>query len=273
MKIKRNKPGAPTATPAAAPTVTPPVAPASSKNRTRVLLSVLDGKIDWEKMTAESRKQFEELFRTPEFLKQFGLSQRSSEWDPEQIKELYGGLGLFYQMIGKIMLHFPPKAIEALGFSEAEKNTLAEPTAKLADEYSSEFFKKHQSLVIWGSLFLSVHAMKFKTAFTLAAEDLARVAGTAAPGAAPGAPRPRPAPAAPAKVTPITEAPAPAPGPAAAKAAGNGGVPAADVAKNYPEMIAVEPPPVADPPGASLEGSPTPLEHLQIPDLDIVSQL
>ena len=265
MKIKRGTPAA-----AAAPPITPPVAPPSSKNRTRVLLSVLDGKIDWQKMTPESRKQFEELFRTPEFLKQFGLSQKSSEWDPEQIKELYGGLGLFYQMVGKLMLHLPPRAIEALGFSEAEKNTLAEPTAKLADEYSSEFFKKHQSLVIWLSLFASVHAMKFKTAFTIAAEDLAKQAGTEAPGAPP---RPR-APVSPVpKVTPIRENPAPVPAAAAPGPGGNGSPRPADDLKPFPEIIPAEPLPRQDPPGASLEGAPTPLEHTAIPDLDIVSAL
>lgn len=266
LKIKRGK----TPTPAAAPPITPPTAPPSSKTRTRVLLSVLDGKIDWQKMTPESRKQFEEMFRNPEFLKQFGLSQKSSEWDPEQIKELYGGLGLFYQMIGKIMLRFPPRAIEALGFSEAEKNTLAEPTAKLADEYSSEFFKKHQSLVIWLSLFASVHAMKFKTAFTIAAEDMAKQTGAPAPGEAP---RPRPAPTPAPKVQPIREQPAPVPAAAAPGPGGNGVTRPADEVKPFPEIIPVQPPPVQEPPGASLEEQATPLEHTRIPDLDIVSAL
>src|SRR5438105_4967721 len=49
-------------------------ASASAKNGIRVLLSVIDGKIDWEGMTSESRKQFEKLLANPEFLKHVGLA-------------------------------------------------------------------------------------------------------------------------------------------------------------------------------------------------------
>lgn len=252
MKITRGKKteGAPAA-PASAPTPKAPTAPASSRNRTRVLLTVLDGKIDWQKMTPESRKQFEALFQEPEFLKQFGLTAKSSEWDPETIKHMYGGLGAFYQAIGAIMLRLPPRAIEALGFTEAEKNALAEPTAKMADEYSGEFLKKHQALATWGLVFAAVNGAKIKSALTIAAEDRAKELPR--PGGRPrvvSAPTPRPS-------------PVPVPTPAPARAA-----------DPIPEMVPLQPMPREDRgPGESLEGAPIPVEHLKIPDADVVSPL
>jgi hypothetical protein len=212
-----------------------------------VLLSVLDGKIDWGKMTPESRKQFEELFANPEFLKQFGLSQKSSEWDPETVKHLYDGLGMFYQTIGRVMLQLPPRAVEALGFTAAEKDALAEPTAKMADEYSGEFLKKHQSLVVWGGVFAAINGMKIKTALTIAAEERAK--------SSPPRPGKRPQ---------VVSAPTPRV-PAA---------PAAAAADPEPEIIAVAPAPrMESRPGESLEGVAIPIEHLAIPDLDAVNPL
>ena len=244
MKITRGKTSKPAA-PAPAPTpIKPPTAPPSSRNKTRVLLTVLDGKIDWAKMTPESRKQFEELFANPEFLKQFGLSQKSSEWDPEQVKHLYDGLGSMYQMLGKYVLQLPPRAIEVLGFSTAEKDALAEPTAKMADEYSGEFVKKHQSLFVWGAIFAAINGAKVKAALTIAAEERAKLA----PGKSQ---RPRPQ-----VITAPTATPRPTPPP-------------------VPEIVPVAPAPKEEsgPVGPSLEETPTPPEHLGIPDADVVSPL
>lgn len=256
MKITRGKKTA--AAPAApAPAVTPkaPTAPPSSRNKTRVLLTVLDGKIDWQKMTPESRKQFEALFQDPTFLQQFGLSAKSSEWDPETIKHMYGGLGAFYQMIGAILLRMPPRAIEALGFTNAEKDALAEPTAKMADEYSGEFLKKHQALATWGIVFAAINGAKIKTALTIAEEERAKNLPPR-PGARPqrvSAPPARPSPG-------VVEAP-----PAA---------PAARAADPEPEIIPVQPITREERGlGESLEMAPVPVEHLKIPDADLVSPL
>ncbi len=248
MKITRGKTTKPAAAPTPAPTpIKTPTAPPSSRNKTRVLLTVLDGKIDWQKMTPESRKQFEALFENPEFLKQFGLSQKSSEWDPEQVKHLYDGLGMFYQMLGRVMLQLPPRAVEALGFTQAEKDALAEPTAKMADEYSGEFVKKHQSLFVWGTVFAAVNGAKIKTALAIAAEERAKNLPPR-PGTRPrvvSAPPPRPVPAAP---------PTPTPQP-------------------VEEMMPAAPIPKAEPVGESLEAAPVPVENLKIPDVDVVSPL
>jgi hypothetical protein len=251
LKITRGKPAPKgsaketSSIPAApSPIITPPKAPASSRNKTRVLLTVLDGKIEWSKMTPESRKQFEEMFANPEFLRQFGLSMKSSEWDPETIKHLYDGLGMFYQTIGRVMLQLPPRAIESLGFTSAEKDALAEPTAKMADEYSGEFLKKHQSLVVWLGVFSAINGIKIKTALAIAAEERAR---NAPPAVRPGK-RPQ-----------VVSAPTPRPSPAPAE----------------PEIIPVAPPPrdVQTRPGESLESVAIPIEHMAIPDLDAVNPL
>src|SRR5260370_1291974 len=77
LKIKRGPAGDPpsgTPEPVPAPSSGPtprvrplvaPRAPSSAKNRAKVLLSILAGKIECEKMTAESRKQFEKPRPTP----------------------------------------------------------------------------------------------------------------------------------------------------------------------------------------------------------------
>ena len=255
MKITRGKTpskpaGAPA--PASAPTlIKPPTAPASSRNKTRVLLTVLDGKIEWGKITPESRKQFEALFADPEFLKQFGLSQKSSDWDPDQVKHLYDGLGQMYQMLGKYVLALPPRAIEVLGFSAAEKDALAEPTAKMADEYSGEFVKKHQSLFVWAAIFAAINGAKIKAAITNANEERAR--------SIPPRPGQRPR-----VVSASTPRPTPAPDPVP---------PASRAADPVPEIMPATPAPVREPLGESLEAAPIPIENLKIPDADVVSPL
>src|SRR5258708_33780341 len=129
MKILRGKVppkgGTPPKTTAAPPTpIIPPRAPASAKNKTRVLLTVTDGKIEWDKMTAESRKQFEAMFANPEFLKAFGLISKSSEWDSEQVKQLYDGLGMLYQNLDRLVLQLPTHAITIVGCPKAAKKVL-----------------------------------------------------------------------------------------------------------------------------------------------------
>src|SRR5258708_13851699 len=235
MKILRGKVppkgGTPPKTTAAPPTpIIPPRAPASAKNKTRVLLTVTDGKIEWDKMTAESRKQFEAMVAKPEFLKAFGLISKSSEWDPEQVKQLYDGLGMLYQNLGRFVLQPPPQAIAVLGFSEAEKHAVGKTTAAMDEQYSGEFVKKHQALFVWGAIFMTINATKIKAALSIAQQIQVREHPQARviPGAQP----------------PRTPQPAAAP-------------PKAPSRDPIPEMIPVAPAPaMADSGGESLEHLP-----------------
>lgn len=174
-KIVRSKktpsPGPSPAPAPAPPRVTGPRVPPEVRNRTKVLLTVADGKIDWQAMTPDSRRQFEEMFKDPKFLAQFGLSAKKTGWQPDQVKHIYDGLGMLNQTIAALFLRWPAAAVAVLGFTNEEKDLLAEPTAELANRYSTEFLQKHQALAIWGACFMSVMQAKMLQASTIARED------------------------------------------------------------------------------------------------------
>lgn len=183
--------------PPAAPRITPPAPPANVRDKKRVLLTTIDGRIDWQGMSPESRRQFEELFRDPKFLAQFGASLSKVGWDPEQIKHLYDALGVMSQAIAALFLRWPPEAVAVLGYTKNEKDMLAEPTAAVANEYSGKWIQEHQSLAVWGGLFFSIVQAKFMHGAALAK----RAAIARAPGRRPvavGSPPTQPAAPAPA---------------------------------------------------------------------------
>lgn len=155
----------PTTQPAAMPEarrrpLVPPRAPSSAKTRNKVLLSIADGKIEWEKMTGESRKAFEEMFRDPEFLKQFGLTGKEN-FDPEQMKAIYDGMSMIYQTVANFLLRWPPQALALLAYSEDQKKMLAGPTAKLADRFAPKLLRDNQELIIFFSIFGAVTQKNF----------------------------------------------------------------------------------------------------------------
>ncbi len=173
LKIKRGPAGDPpsgTPEPVPAPSSGPtprvrplvaPRAPSSAKNRAKVLLSVLDGKIEWEKMTAESRKQFEELFKDREFLSQFGLTGKEKMFDPEQIKMLYDGISTIYRTVVAFFLGWPEPVLKMLAYTDEQKEMLAQPTANLANKFAPAFLQKHQELLVWGAIFGSITQKNF----------------------------------------------------------------------------------------------------------------
>ena len=186
LKIKRS--GAPQPSPAPAPApspqpspapsatvrpLVPPRAPKSAKNSARVLMSVLDGKIEWEKMTAEARKSFQDLFKDKEFLSQFGLTGKEQIFEPEQMKALYDGISMMYQTVVGMVLRWPPEALKLLAYSADQKEMLAKPTAKLASKLAPAILVKHQELFIWGSLFASITQANFLKAKSEAAKMIA----------------------------------------------------------------------------------------------------
>jgi hypothetical protein len=179
-------------------TLVPPRAPSSAKTRNKVLLSVLDGHIEWEKMSPESRKAFEELFKDKEFLSQFGLTGKEKAFDPEQMKSLYDGISMMYKTVVGMALRWPAPALKMLGYSDEQKNMLAGPTANLANKFAPAFLVKHQELLIWGGMFAAVTQANFIQA---SAEAKKLIAQERARGGPQG-------------VRPIVQTPAPADRPA-----------------------------------------------------------
>lgn len=183
-------PATPAATSDATPTtkrtvrpLVPPRAPSASKTKNKVLLSVLDGKIEWEKMTAESRKQFEDLFKNPEFLKQFGLTGKEKMLEPEQIKALYDGISTVYQQVCAFFLRWPAGALKLLAYTDEQKQILAGPTANLVNRFAPAFLVQHQEVIVWAAVFGAVTQKNFMAASGEAKKLAAKPAAAVAPGA------------------------------------------------------------------------------------------
>lgn len=172
--------------PAAAPEPTPksttksavarplvqPRAPSGTKRQTKVLLSVADGKIEWEKMAPEQRKQFEQLFKNPEFLKAFGLNPKDAEvFDPEQCSYLYDVVSMALQSVCRMLLKFPPAALKVLAYSKEQKELLSEPTANLINRLAPKLLIENQELVVFATVFFSVTQQNFSEARRIAMED------------------------------------------------------------------------------------------------------
>jgi hypothetical protein len=163
------------------------------------LLSVADGKIEWDKMTQESRKAFEEMFRDPEFLKEFGLTGREN-FDPEQMKAIYDGMSMIYQTAVAFFLRWPPQALALLVYTEEQKKMLAGPTAKLADKFAPKLLRDNSELIIFFSIFGAITQKNFMAATAevkkLEAQKKTGLTGAGPVRVAPVAPAPadRPAP-------------------------------------------------------------------------------
>lgn len=207
MKViasKNDPPGAPAAgdppaPPAPAPAssgkkprpLVPPRAPQNSKRQTKVLLTAYDGKIQWDQMTPEGRKAFEDLFKNPEFLKQYGLSGKKT-FTPEQCKHLYTAIGMVYQTMGKLFLGWPPEVIKLLAYSEEQKNALSEPTAGILDRMMPAFLSRNSDLVVFLTVFVSITQCNFAAAQVEAQKIAAKkkpqasTTSSPAPTAAPG---------------------------------------------------------------------------------------
>lgn len=147
-----------------------PRAPKSSKNSARVLMTVLDGKIEWEKMDATARKAFEDLFKDKLFLKQFGVAAAEKIFKPEQMAQLYDGVSMMYQTVCGMVLRWPAPILKCLAYTDEQKEILAEPTANLANEFAPDFLKRNSTLLIFLSVFGAVTQKNFLEASAKAKE-------------------------------------------------------------------------------------------------------
>lgn len=174
---------APTKTAAARPHV-PPRAPSSSKWKNKVILSTLDGKIEWDKMTPDARKAFEELFADPKFLTQFGVTKKEGAFDPEQMKALYDGISVMYQTVVGFLLRWPAPILKMLAYTEEQKNMLAKPTADLVNRFAPMLVMENKELLIFLAVFGSITQKNFMAATTelkkLVAENKRGAPGAAA---------------------------------------------------------------------------------------------
>lgn len=200
VRSKKPSTGGPVHVPPAAPKpaiAAPRVQPKapSPTGTARILLIVENGKVEWDRLPGDTKKQIEELFKNPEFLAQFGLSPQTT-FSPDQVKHIYTAIGVAYQTVARSVMRFHPQAAELLTYNEQEKTMLAEPTANLANQYAGDFLKKHSALIVWASVFGAITQQKFAHAIQLEGEIRKRE-NAAAPvrPAPPARPAQTPAPA------------------------------------------------------------------------------
>jgi len=178
VELKEKKETAPTPTPAPTPaaatprTPVAPRAPKGTKNVARVLLTATDGKIEWKNMSPESRKLIEELFKNPEFLKQFGITGTAADsFKPEQCGALFDAFTMVFQTMCKLLLKFPPAALQCLAYSESDKKMLAQPTADVLNKFAPKMLAENKELLMFAAVFLSVTQQKFAEAKKVAAAE------------------------------------------------------------------------------------------------------
>jgi hypothetical protein len=111
----------------------------------------------------DSTIKLRELLKNPDVLKNVGPIASEvirSEW----CGKLYDGLGKVLALVAVKVKGVPPEiASEAFLFSEAEKNTLAEPTARVVNKYATEWMIRFQDEI--GLAFLIVSIISAKTQF------------------------------------------------------------------------------------------------------------
>ena len=187
MKISRGKANA--TPPAATPAMEQPTAGDAgatrfvSKGANRILVPVTSaGLIDLNRMNRDARKQLLDLTAREDVQKQLGIGPKPAMFDPEQCQRLYDAVGRVYATVGKYLLKMPKQATDELFYTDGEKKSLGEPTAKMLDSYAPEWMAKHQALAMWAAVFVSISQEKWIRAMQVA--EYVKRGGTMEPASA-----------------------------------------------------------------------------------------
>lgn len=147
-----------------------------------------DDRIDFQSMSPESSKVFNELMHQPEVQAQFGIGPLKNGFDPEHCKQIYEALGLILMGGCKAAFKWPNEALVKLRYTEEEKEQLAKPTANVLDELAPKWLRENQSVAALVLVFGGITQNKLREAATVAA--IIRQRQAAPPGSAPRAPIP-----------------------------------------------------------------------------------
>jgi len=145
--------------PAGAPKFTP-----RGSAKERVLVAVTDGKIDFSAMSPEATKMLNELLHTPEVQAQFGIGPLTEKFNPDHCRRLYQALGKLLQTGSRVALRWPEAAAEKLLYTEQEQRELADPTAKVLDQYGNKFLQENQSVIALVLVFSAITQHKVQMA-------------------------------------------------------------------------------------------------------------
>jgi hypothetical protein len=135
------------------------------------LLITPDGKIAWDRMRESTKGELKELLSRPDVQKFAGIGGDAKPVEvisPEWVDRLYDMLGVLestaFVKIGGIS---PEVAKSVFTYSQAEKDTLREPTAKVINKYATAWMIRFQDEIALGFLLGSITMVKVQAAIML----------------------------------------------------------------------------------------------------------
>jgi hypothetical protein len=185
MKTKvSSSPGSPAPSAPGATPVAPKFTPRGAK-KNRILVAVVDGKIDFAGMSPEASKELNELLHSPDVQQQFNIGPLAQKFDPQHCMRLYQALGRVIATGTRVGLGWSPAAAEKMEYSQKECEELAKPTAAVLDQFGNRFLQENQSVIALALVFAAITQNKFQEALRIQAIEKAK---NAAPGPTPRGP-------------------------------------------------------------------------------------
>lgn len=160
-KIEREKPYVP-------PDLPNPEAPAEDIKRLSFAVDS-EGRIVWDGMRSATRDKLKAVLSDPQTARNLGVEQPAiatvEVFDPAWTGALYDSIGKVEAFFAGKIYHIPPDIAEqAFTFSEAEKEKLAGPTAKVINKYASTWMVTFKDEIALAFLFVTITAVKLQMA-------------------------------------------------------------------------------------------------------------
>jgi rRNA processing protein Gar1 len=156
---------------------TPSQAPqndSDAENRVALAYYVDDkGAIQWERMRPKMKDAIREFVNNPEVKKQFGSvteisSAQVEVFDPKWCGTIYDVIGKVESFFAGKMYKISPEICEqAFTYTPAEKEKLAEPTAKVINKYAPIWLVQFKDEIALAFLFVTITAVKLQLAVSL----------------------------------------------------------------------------------------------------------
>jgi hypothetical protein len=134
-----------------------------------------DGKPDWDKMHGKTREKVKSLLGDSSAANASGVPQPTIEvFDPAWTGALFDTLGKIEAFAATKIYNFSSEvADKAFTYSQAEKDKLAGPTAKVINKYAPVWLEQFKDEIALAMLFVTITAVKFQMASMLAAQQKA----------------------------------------------------------------------------------------------------
>jgi hypothetical protein len=131
-----------------------------------------DGNILWDRMRQATREQLKKMLGSRDTAKALGVEQTApvvEVFDPNWTGALYDSIGKMEAFFAGKLYGIPADiADRAFTYSPAEKQTLAQPTAKVINKYAATWMVQFKDEIALAFLFVTMTAVKLQAATMLA---------------------------------------------------------------------------------------------------------